>query len=125
MQQVVEGMVSLFFVVLLVFTGIEIAGAMTTASGAQAFKVDVMERIEECNYDSDVINACFREARDRGFSLVLRVYYSNGRVQTYQSAVVKTPEGCYITGGTVVVRYTFEIPFLGVVKRLDTAGIIL
>ncbi len=125
MQQVVEGMMSLFFLVLLVFTGIEIAGAMTTASEAQAFKVEIMEKIEECNYDADVINACFRAAKERGFSLVLRLYYSNGRIQTYQNSSVKNPEGCYITGGKVAVRYTFEIPFLGVVKQLDTTGIVL
>ena len=125
MQQVVEGLVSMFFVILLVFTGIELAGAMTRTSQAQSFKIDMMERIEDCNYDPDVINACFREAKEHNFSVSLRLYYSNGMVQVYRNGVVHTPEGCYITGGQIAVSYTFEIPFLGIEKQLDTTGVLL
>ncbi len=125
MQQVIEGMMSVFFLIIVVFVGIEIAGAMTTASEAQAFKIEVMERLEDCNFDSEVIKACFQEAKSHGFSMTLRLYYSDGRIQTLKSGGIRERSGCYITSGKVAITYPFEIPFLKVTKKLDTTGIIL
>lgn len=125
MQQVIEGMMGLFFLIVLTFTGIEIAGALVEASEAQAFKVEIMERLEDCNYDVDVINGCFREAQLHGFRITLRLYYSNGNMQNYQMGNVRLPEGCYVTGAQVAVKYNLEIPFLKIRKAVSITGITL
>lgn len=125
MQQVVEGMMGVFFLIMLVFGGVGIAGAMANATAAQNFKVEVMERLEDCNYDATVINMYFREASRRGFDLSLKLCYSDGRVITYNGAGVVKREGYIVNSGVVTVGYDFEIPFLKISEQLFTSGYII
>ncbi len=125
MQQVIEGMMSVFFLILVVFVGIEIAGAMTTASEAQTFKMEVIERLEDCDFDPEVIKACFQEAKRHKFSLALKLYYSDGSVEITKNGKMQCPDGCYVVTGKVAVTYPFEISFLKVNKKLDITGTIL
>ena len=122
MQQVVEGMMSIFFLMLIIFTGIGIAGALTKASAAQNYKIEVIERLEDSNYDQSVIEACFVGAMERGMNMSLKLYYSDGAIRTFAENGTTEFKGSVITGGMVTITYLFEIPFLNISKPMQIVG---
>lgn len=125
MQQVIEGMMGVFFLIILVFTGMGIAGALVHASEAQNFKMEVIERLEDCNYESEVIDACFQEAVERGLELSVKLYYSDGNIVTFTQSGISEQNRGIVTSGKVSVRYAFQIPFLHISEQLVTTGSLL
>lgn len=123
MQQVIEGMMGIFFAVLLVFTGMGIARAMTGAGEALAFKGEVIRALEDSDYSAAVMESCLEGAAQKNYQLTIELFLKDGsRVMITddcpEEALLEEVELAQVTVG-----YPFEIKGLGIAEFLETTGV--
>ncbi|MCR4955421.1 MAG: hypothetical protein K6A30_01895 [Lachnospiraceae bacterium] len=110
MRQVIEGIMVMVFVMLLFFTGMDLLMAHLYAGGAKDYRNQVVSMITQSDYDKDVINECFREARKRGYEMTITLYDEMGN----QKEIVDTmdEEEELVEMASVQLRYEIGIPIL-------------
>lgn len=79
MRQVIEGMVTMMFVVLLCLTGVELLEAHVDAGMAKDYRNQVVGSLLNSDFDFRVINENLKEAREHGYVLSVRLYLEDGR----------------------------------------------
>lgn len=122
MQQIIETMSAIFFAVFLTFTGIGIAGGFMTNSRALGFKTETIAMLEECNYDANVVNACFEMAQRAGYELKILFFYKDGRTAEIRNQGVVEKDVENVSMARVTITYPFRIGTMKLNAWLTTEG---
>lgn len=90
---------------LLCISVMRVSGEITEA---KEFKADVIAEIENSNFNSNVVDACVRQAQSLGYQLQVTncTYDERNKINTAE----------------VILVYQYEIPFLGIFKESTTRG---
>ena len=122
-QQVIEGMMGLFFVIVLVFCGFGIASAIGTESEALTFKTQTITLLEDCNYDKEVLAASYITAKQKGFTLSVRLFYEDGTIVELEEESIDSMNTSGVTMAEVTVGYPFRIGMLKIDDQLEISGV--
>jgi len=110
MNQVVKSFLGIFFLLVLLFTGVGIISAQIHVSAALDYKSAVVTQLENSNYSPAVMNACITQATESGYTLEIRTFSMGNAVQTYTAANVTDTSDVIMA--EVILNYPYEIPFL-------------
>lgn len=73
MDIIIKSFIGTFFLMLISITSISFIGIEVTVNTAERYARDIEKRIEYSDLDSEVIEACVNEARDRGYGLFVKI----------------------------------------------------
>ena len=82
MQQIVEGMIALLFLVLFLITGIDLIRVEVDCCNAGEFRNAVVMALENSEFDEAVIRDGFNKAKQNGYELVMVFHYLDGTSET-------------------------------------------
>lgn len=74
MKEVFESFLGIFFLLLLMVTGMSVISASITAKNADANLSAYVAEIEESNFSKSVMEAVFEDAADRGYRMKMILY---------------------------------------------------
>lgn len=90
MKEVFESWLGVFFLALLMITGLSIISAGIDARNADAAKTSYIAEIENSNFSSEVIGAVIDDAKASGYDITVDLYHSALRSGTsYDRSVTK------------------------------------
>lgn len=108
MKHIVGVFGTLIVMMLNTFLCISVINASGIVAEAKEFKADVINEIENSNFNQRVIDACILQAQAEGYHLQI-----TNCIYDEQNAI-KTAE--------VILKYKYEIPFLGIWEEKTTRG---
>lgn len=120
MSQVFKSFMGVFFILILLLFGMGIISAQMDVSHALDYKSDIVTELENSNYNSDVLNACIRQAADNGYVVQVRTYSTGGA-----SVLYTAPNAADTTGvvmAEVTLTYPYTIGFLNSVTNHTVRG---
>lgn len=120
MNQVVKSFLGIFFLLVLIFTGVGIISAQINVSAALDYKSAVVTQLENSNYSPTVMNACIQQAADSGYVLEIRTFVKGKSMQVYTSPNVTDTSD--VTMAEVILNYPYKIPFLQVSVNQQVRG---
>ena len=91
MSQVIKIYMGMFFVLLLLLTGVELLQLQSQVIAANDFKLIVVEEIRDSNFSKQVIAAKQDEARQKGYELIVGEVMQEADSFCYAKAVLKYP----------------------------------
>lgn len=74
MSQIIKGFLGIFFIVLLVVSGLSISVSMLNAANAKTFKANMITEIENSNFNYEVINECLGQGEEQGYEIEMTIY---------------------------------------------------
>ena len=112
MQQIVEGMIAMVFLMLFLVTGIDLISVEVNCCNAREFRNSVIMALENSEFDESVIRDCFDKAKKNGYDLTVIFHYLDGE------AVTVTDGSRYIKSKTILIAevklaYYLRVPILG------------
>ncbi|RDY32120.1 hypothetical protein [Lachnotalea glycerini] len=110
MSTTIKTYVGIFLLLLSVFTMAGVMSACIDANNARDFHASVIAEIEDSNFAPSVINACKTQAENAGYELLIN-----------DNSVVKNENG-KTTLLVVILKYQYQVDFLGVVSSQQIRG---
>lgn len=110
MSQVFKSFMGVFFILVLLFTGIGIISAQIEVSHALNYKSDIITELENSNYSPEVMNACITQASANGYALEIRTFVDGGGSKVYSLPDVS--DTADVVMAEVVLTYPFKMIFL-------------
>ena len=108
MKHIIGVFGALIVMMLNIFLCISVINVSGAVAEAKEFKADVVNEIENSNFNQNVIDACILQAQSEGYQLQITNC-------TYDKQnVMKMAE--------VILIYKYEIPFLGIREERTTRG---
>lgn len=108
MKHIVGVFGTLIVMMLNTFLCISVINVSGIVAEAKEFKADVINEIENSNFNQRVIDACILQAQAEGYQLQITNCIYDER------NAIKTAE--------VILKYKYEIPFLGIWEEKTTRG---
>ncbi|MCR5452202.1 MAG: hypothetical protein K6F00_06190 [Lachnospiraceae bacterium] len=105
MENIIKGFLGMFFIVLTAAVGLGLISASIDSAAAERALDKYCARIENSHFSDDVISACCIEASADGRELVIETSSRLGEN--------------VISYGEAELRYTFNIPILGIEKDMS------
>lgn len=118
MQQIVEGMIALLFLVLFLITGIDLIRVEVDCCNAGEFRNSVIMALENSEFDEAVIRDAFNKAKQNEYELVMVFHYLDGTSETVSNNKQYTKTKTILIA-EVKLTYNLRVPILGgtVVKK--------
>ena len=110
MSQVFKVFMGVFFLVLLLLTGVGIISAQLDVTAALDYKADIVTELENSNYNPQVINACIEQAQENGYQLEIRTFVSGGASTSYVSPNASDTKD--VVMAEVILTYPYRMIFL-------------
>ncbi|MBO5372424.1 MAG: hypothetical protein J6A75_06870 [Lachnospiraceae bacterium] len=120
MSQVFKTFMGVFFILILLLTGVGIISAQMDVSAALNYKTDVVTELENSNYNAEVINACITQAKDKGYEIKIRTFVSGGASTVYVSPNVSDTTD--VVMAEVVLTYPYKMFFLETALKREVRG---
>jgi len=109
MRNIIGAFGTLMVLVIYFFSCIAISNAGVAIAEAKEFKADVVAEIENSNFNPKVIEGCIAQAEAAGYQLVITSYIYDER--------------CDIKSAEIIIKYSYDIPLLGISQTKTTRGI--
>lgn len=120
MSQVIKAFLGLFFMISLILLGSGILAAQMDVSDALDYKADIIAELENSNFNSDVLNACIRQAQENGYKLEVKTFSEGGASVCYTDpSAVDTKN---VVMAEVKLTYPYRIGFLNAVTEHQVRG---
>lgn len=110
MSQVFKTFMGVFFLVLLLLTGVGIISAQLDVTAALDYKADIVTELENSNYSPQVINACIEQAVENGYKLEIRTFTEGGASTIYASANASDTKD--VVMAEIILTYPYRMVFL-------------
>ena len=112
MQQIVEGIIAMFFLMLFLITGMDLIKVEVDCCNAGEFRNAVVMAMENSEFDETVIRDSFNKAEENGYELVAVFHYLDGSTATITegSSFVKSKT---ILLAEIKLTYPLCVPILG------------
>lgn len=98
MESIFKAFLGTFLILALVISGVTLLYSSLTARSADSFMTETVQRIENSNFDQNVIDECVSNASRRNYSLNVKLYAQNGSSMT--------------SFGQAELRYPFALPMM-------------
>ena len=111
MSQIMKVFTGVFLVLLLMTTSAGVLGSFAQIMRAQNTHASMIDELENSNYASSVMQACFQAAEKENYQLQLSLYLENGDVMicTHKEEIRELKSK--IRMAEVVLNYTIEFAF--------------
>ena len=120
MSQILKTFTGVFFLLLLVFLGTGILTAQMDVSTAISCKADTITKLENSNYNADVLNACIADAIRQGYEIEIVTYTEGRRIVRYQTPTAS--DTADVVMAEVRLTYPYRIAFLNSVTKHQIRG---
>jgi len=112
MQQIVEGLIAMFFLMIFLITGIDLIKVEVDCCNAGEFRNAVVMAMENSEFDESVIRDCFNKAEQNGYDMAAIFHYLDGTTATVSqgSTYVKSKT---ILLAEIKLTYPLRVPILG------------
>ena len=112
MQQIVEGMMAMVFLMLFLVTGIDLISVEVNCCNAREFRNSVIMALENSEFDESVIRDCFDKAKKNGYDLTMTFHYLDGETTTITNGSVYAKTKTILIA-EVKLAYKLRVPILG------------
>lgn len=112
MQQIVEGMIALLFLMLFLITGIDLIRVEVDCCNAGEFRNAVIMAMENSEFDEAVIRDAFSKAKQNGYELMMIFHYLDGTSETVSNNNRYTKTKTILIA-EVKLTYNLRVPILG------------
>ncbi|MBR5789308.1 MAG: hypothetical protein IKX99_04320 [Lachnospiraceae bacterium] len=112
MQQIVEGMIALLFLMLFLITGIDLIRVEVDCCNAGEFRNAVIMAMENSEFDEAVIRDAFSKAQQNGYELMMIFHYLDGTSETVSNNNRYTKTKTILIA-EVKLTYNLRVPILG------------
>lgn len=110
MSQVFKMFMGVFFLVLLLLTGVSIISVQLDVSAALDYKADIVTELENSNYHPQVINSCIRQAQENGYQLEIRTFVPGEASTVFVSPNASDTRD--VVMAEVILTYPYRMIFL-------------
>ncbi len=131
MKMMIETFVSVIFISVLVVVVSQIICSQIAINSASSFHTNVVQVIEESDFDSEVIDFCIEQAFDKGYELEVAYNKSSTMQCSTCNSTWEVEEGAYCpncnstnvyeehlsSDGIVTMTYKVELAMLGIEKE--------
>ncbi len=112
MQQIVEGLIAMFFLMLFLITGIDLIKVEVDCCNAGEFRNAVIMAMENSEFDQAVIRDSFNKAEENGYNLSAVFHYLDGTTEIISDG------GDFVKSKTILLAeikliYPLRVPILG------------
>ncbi|MBQ9342270.1 MAG: hypothetical protein IJT81_07935 [Lachnospiraceae bacterium] len=111
MQQIVEGMIAMIFLMLFLVTGIDLIRVEVDCCNAREFRNTVIMAMENSEFDEGVIRECFNKAKENGYTLTVTFHYLDGERATVSDGRFYNKQKTILIA-EVKLEYKLVVPIL-------------
>lgn len=122
MSQIMKAYTGIFLMVFLSLATAGILAAFMQVSMAQDLHADIINEIENSNYNASVLKEAFQRTSDANYGLVITLYKDNYTHVVCHNASDVPADTSLVTGAKVEMEFPFEIGFFGVAQQHNLCG---
>jgi len=111
METVIKTYMGLFFLMLILTTGISIVKAQNGAENARDFRTQACIQLEDSNYEARTINSLIETASENNYELEIELQNANEGTYIITKSNPATIENTKnINGAVMKLKYYYELP---------------
>lgn len=113
MSQIMKTFLGVFLIMFMVVTSSGVLSGFMTVVEAQNLHAQIINELEDSDYDSSVVQTCFENASKVGDTLELKLYMTDNSIRTVTDAsqIASSDE---IEKARVELKFTYEVAFFGI-----------
>ena len=113
MSQIMKTFLGVFLIMFMVVTSSGVLSGFMTVVEAQNLHAQIINELEDSDYDSSVAQTCFENASKAGDTLELKLYMTDNSVRTVTDAsqIASSDE---IEKARVELKFTYAVAFFGI-----------
>ena len=121
MSQIMKTFLGVFLIMFMVVISSGVLSGFMTVVEAQNLHAQIINELEDSDYDSSVVQTCFENASKAGDTLELKLYMTDNSIRTVTDAsqIASSDE---IEKARVELKFTYELAFFGLEQEHVLSG---
>lgn len=121
MSQIMKTFLGVFLIMFMVVTSSGVLSGFMTVVEAQNLHAQIINELEDSDYDSSVAQTCFENASKAGDTLELKLYMTDNSIRTVTDAsqIASSDE---IEKARVELKFTYAVAFFGIEQEHVLSG---
>ena len=121
MSQIMKTFLGVFLIMFMVVTSSGVLSGFMTVVEAQNLHAQIINELEDSDYDSSVAQTCFENASKAGDILELKLYMTDNSIRTVTDAsqIASSDE---IEKARVELKFTYAVAFFGIEQEHVLSG---
>lgn len=111
MEQIIQGMMAVFFTMLMLSCGIQVINSQIVASEAKDYRNYCIACIENSDYQEGVMMELLSTARQKQYDLKIKLFFDDGSTQELSAGSTSIQAGVIETA-QIEMKYHIKIPIL-------------
>ena len=120
MSQIMKTFLGVFLIMFMVVTSSGVLSGFMTVVEAQNLHAQVINELEDSDYDSSVAQTCFENASKAGDTLELKLYLTDNSIKTVTDASQITSDD--IEKARVELKFNYAVAFFGIEQEHVLSG---
>ncbi len=121
MSQIMKTFLGLFLIMFMTVTSVGILSGFLSVISAQNQYAQIVNELEDSNYDSDVIDECFNNVNRKNQKLHLTLYLSDNTIRNVDGKG-QVEDGLEIEKAYVELKFSYSVNFFGINEEHNFTG---
>ena len=121
MSEIMKTFLGVFLIMFMVVTSSGVLSGFMTVVEAQNLHAQIINELEDSDYDSSVAQTCFQNASKAGDTLELKLYMTDNSIMTVTDASQITSSD-EIEKARVELKFTYAVAFFGIEQEHVLSG---